>query len=61
VETGRRFGLPVLYFTQILGLALGLSFKDLALHKHIVPPLALVAGLRETAAAPKLLPVSAGA
>ncbi|MBI5528058.1 MAG: CoB--CoM heterodisulfide reductase iron-sulfur subunit B family protein [Deltaproteobacteria bacterium] len=60
-KTGKKFGLPVLYFTQILGLALGLPFKDIALHKHIVPPLGLVAGLRETASAPRLLPAPPGA
>jgi heterodisulfide reductase subunit B len=42
MKAGRTFGLPVLYFTQIAGLAMGLSFKELGLHKHIVSPLPLL-------------------
>jgi len=45
------FGLPVLYFTQVLGLALGLEADDLCLDKVIVDPMPLLAekGLVETA------------
>ncbi|NNG17315.1 MAG: CoB--CoM heterodisulfide reductase iron-sulfur subunit B family protein [Gemmatimonadales bacterium] len=31
-----RYGLPVLYFTQLMGLAFGISPKRLGLHKHLV-------------------------
>jgi heterodisulfide reductase subunit B len=30
--------IPVLYFTQLLGLALGISCKELGLHKHTINP-----------------------
>lgn len=33
---GSRFNLPVLYFTQVLGLALGLSAADLGLERNII-------------------------
>jgi heterodisulfide reductase subunit B len=33
---GTRFEIPVLYFTQLIGLAMGLSPKQLGLHTHIV-------------------------
>jgi heterodisulfide reductase subunit B len=31
-----RYGLPVLYFTQLMGLAFGISAKRLGLHRHLV-------------------------
>lgn len=34
--TGERYSLPVVYLTQAVGLALGLSEKDLGLHRHLV-------------------------
>lgn len=34
----RAFGLPVLYFTQLLGLALGFNAEELALDRHFVSP-----------------------
>ena len=34
-----KTGLPVLYFTQLMGLALGLSPKELLLDKHFTDPL----------------------
>jgi heterodisulfide reductase subunit B len=34
--------MPILYFTQIAGLALGLSPKALDLDKHIVNPLPML-------------------
>jgi heterodisulfide reductase subunit B len=34
--TGQRFNLPVLYFTQLLGLALGLSARELGLESLVV-------------------------
>ncbi len=32
----RKFEIPVLYITQAIGLALGLDFKKLGLHRHLV-------------------------
>ena len=37
-EMGQSFGLPVLYITQLLGLALGLDPRRLAMHRLITPP-----------------------
>jgi heterodisulfide reductase subunit B len=34
---GARLGIPVLFITQVVGLALGLSEKELGLHRHFVP------------------------
>jgi len=34
---GRKSRLPVLYITQVIGLALGIDKKSLGLHRHIVP------------------------
>jgi succinate dehydrogenase / fumarate reductase cytochrome b subunit len=36
--TGRPLGLPVLHLPQLVGLALGLSPKELGMNKHIVRP-----------------------
>ena len=36
------FELPVLYFTQLLGLALGFSSKQLLLNKHFTNPLPIL-------------------
>jgi heterodisulfide reductase subunit B len=44
-EAGEKFGIPVLYFSQFLGLALGLSLRDLGLHRLITPPRNLLARL----------------
>lgn len=33
---GKKFGIPVLYITQAIGLALGLDFRKLGLHRHLV-------------------------
>jgi heterodisulfide reductase subunit B len=35
---GRRYGLPVFYFTQLLGLALGCSAKEVSLESLVVDP-----------------------
>jgi heterodisulfide reductase subunit B len=45
-----RFGLPVFYFTQLLGLALGLPPRDLGLRSLLVDPLPLLSkkGLMST-------------
>ena len=48
-----RFGLPVFYFTQLLGLALGLPTSDLGLGSLLVDPMPLLSrkGLMSTAKA----------
>ncbi len=40
---GQRFALPVFYFTQLLGLALGCSFGELGLGSLVVDPRGLLA------------------
>ncbi|MFH1564127.1 MAG: CoB--CoM heterodisulfide reductase iron-sulfur subunit B family protein [Nitrospirota bacterium] len=37
-EMNLDFNLPVLYFTQLIGLSLGYGYSDLMLHKHFVSP-----------------------
>ena len=32
----RDLGIPVLHLPQLIGLALGLDFKELGLHRHVV-------------------------
>jgi len=39
---GSKINLPILYFTQIAGLAMGLSPKALDLDKHIVDALPML-------------------
>jgi heterodisulfide reductase subunit B len=41
-ENGERLDLPILYFTQLIGLALGLSANELALKKHFINPLPML-------------------
>lgn len=41
-QLGEQLGLPVLYFTQLMGLALGLEPQQLCLEKVIVDPLPLL-------------------
>jgi heterodisulfide reductase subunit B len=43
---GERLGLPVLYFTQLLGLALGLKPRELGLGSLIVDPLPMLSRKR---------------
>jgi len=40
---GHRLGLPVLYFTQLMGLAMGIDRKALGLNRHIVSTAPVVA------------------
>jgi heterodisulfide reductase subunit B len=40
---GRQLGMPVLYFTQLMGLAMGLERRQLMLEKVIVDPLPMLA------------------
>jgi heterodisulfide reductase subunit B2 len=42
-DAGEHYGLPVFYFTQLLGLALGLAPKALGLKSLVVSPRALLA------------------
>jgi len=44
-EYGTRYGLPILYFTQLMGLALGVPLKKLGLQKHFVSADALLSGV----------------
>lgn len=37
-----KFGLPILYFTQLVGLSLGIEPKRLGLNKHMVDPMRLL-------------------
>ncbi|MBI2915108.1 MAG: CoB--CoM heterodisulfide reductase iron-sulfur subunit B family protein [Firmicutes bacterium] len=39
---GTRFGIPVYYFTQLLGLAMGYSPRQMGLHRHLVDPMELL-------------------
>ncbi len=39
---GRELGLPVLHLPQLIGLALGLSPKELGMSKHVVRPTAVI-------------------
>ncbi|MBI4302516.1 MAG: CoB--CoM heterodisulfide reductase iron-sulfur subunit B family protein [Chloroflexi bacterium] len=41
-EHGEKLGLPIFYFTQLLGLALGFTPRELYLHKHLTNPLPLL-------------------
>jgi heterodisulfide reductase subunit B len=42
---GRKFDLPIFYFTQLMGLAFGLEPKALALQKHLTSPMKLLSSL----------------
>ncbi|MEQ8201313.1 MAG: CoB--CoM heterodisulfide reductase iron-sulfur subunit B family protein [Syntrophomonadaceae bacterium] len=37
-ERGTRYDLPIIYFTQLLGLALGFSAREMALHDLFISP-----------------------
>ena len=34
----RSYGIPILYFTQLMGLAFGITHKALGLHHHLISP-----------------------
>jgi heterodisulfide reductase subunit B len=42
---GRKFGLPVLYFSELIGLACQLPGVKAGLTRHFVDPLPLLGGL----------------
>ncbi|MCL5958090.1 MAG: CoB--CoM heterodisulfide reductase iron-sulfur subunit B family protein [Chloroflexi bacterium] len=39
---GGKLGLPVLYFSQLMGLALGIEARELGLERHLVDPLPML-------------------
>lgn len=43
----KTFEIPVLYFTQLLGLSFGINWKKLGLDKHIVEPVKLLKKLKQ--------------
>ena len=46
-QTGRDYGMPIIYITQLLGLSLGIAPDDLGLDKLIVPPTNVVAAMAQ--------------
>jgi heterodisulfide reductase subunit B len=51
-RTGRRYDMPILYLTQLMGLAFGLHPKDLMLDRHLVSTQPLLEKLQAGTAAP---------
>jgi len=39
---GRTYAIPIVYFTQLLGLAFGFCQKDMELHHHLVDPMSVL-------------------
>lgn len=39
---GKKYNIPIIYFTQLIGLAIGLNPKDLGLDKHFVDTMELI-------------------
>lgn len=46
-ESGKTFNMPIVYFTQLMGLAFGLNASQLGLDKHIVDPGPIVGKIPE--------------
>jgi heterodisulfide reductase subunit B len=44
--TGKRFNMPVLYITQLLGLCLGISPKELGIGRLMVAPAAVLEAVK---------------
>ncbi len=42
VKTGPKRKIPILYFTQLMGLSFGIEPKKLGLHKNLVSPEAVI-------------------
>ena len=42
-KLGRKFGMPIFYFTQLMGLAMGIPGDELGLQKHMVDAAPLLA------------------
>jgi len=41
-KMGRPINIPILYFSQVIGYALGLGSAELGLKKHIINPIPLM-------------------
>jgi heterodisulfide reductase subunit B len=41
-RAGRAYNLPIVYFTQLMGLAMGMKPEDLGMQKHLTNPLPLM-------------------
>jgi heterodisulfide reductase subunit B len=39
---GRAYALPIIYFTQLMGLAFGMPAAELGLNRHLVDPLPML-------------------
>ena len=50
-KAGTRYDLPILYFTQVIGLSMGMSATDLAIDKHMVDASKLIKSKTEAPAA----------
>ncbi len=41
-QHGRQYHIPVVYFTQLMGLAFGISYKELGMQRHLTSPKAML-------------------
>jgi heterodisulfide reductase subunit B len=41
-QDGKKYALPVLYFTQLMGMAFGLPAKEMLVRRHLVSPMKLL-------------------
>jgi heterodisulfide reductase subunit B2 len=37
-----EYNIPIIYFTQLMGLAFGMSYKELGMHRHLTSPQAML-------------------
>jgi len=44
-QSGRRYNMPIVYITQLLGLCLGIPQKELGLNRLMVAPTAVLQSL----------------
>jgi heterodisulfide reductase subunit B len=44
-QSGRRYSMPIVYITQLLGLCLGIPGKELGLNRLMVAPTAILQSL----------------
>ncbi len=51
-ESGESFKVPIIYFTQLMGLAFGMSTSELGLNKHIVDPGVILGKIGERVSRP---------
>jgi heterodisulfide reductase subunit B len=47
---GKELNIPILYFTQLLGLAMGISAKELGLNTHLISPAKIIKSMSAPAA-----------